>query len=347
MAGDHRAGAPQGLAELAPGLALALALAVGAQAAAPLVARLAPLPALLIALLVGIALQPAMGARFQPGLRFCVSRLLRIAVALLGLKVSLSEIAALGPITGLLVVVAMVVTIAAGFALARLLGLSRSFGALAGSATAICGASAALATSSVLPPSPARDADTVFVIVAVNLLSTVAMLAYPPLARLLGFDDLHTGILLGGSIHDVAQVVGAGYAVSETAGATAVIVKLFRVLLLLPAILIIGRMFVGSAEGAKVPVPVFAFAFLGLCVVNSAMAWLPPVQPLYVPIKAFLSEVSAWGLLVAIAALGLNTSFESIAKLGLRHVLVVSGTTLVILACVVGGLVLEARFGFQ
>ena len=155
MAGDHRAGAPQGLADLAPGLALALALAVGAQALAPLVARIAPLPALLIALLVGIALQPAMGARFATGLRFCVSRILRIAVALLGLKVSLSEIAALGPATGLLVVVAMVLTIAAGFALARLFGLSRSFGALAGSATAICGASAALATSTG-PPMPSR-----------------------------------------------------------------------------------------------------------------------------------------------------------------------------------------------
>lgn len=347
MAGDHGASAPTRWTDLLPGLLLAFALALGAWVTAPFVARLAPLPALLIALLVGIALQPMIGARFAAGLKFCVSRILRIAVALLGLKVSLSEIAALGFSKALLVICAMVLTIAAGFALARVTGLSRSFGALAGCATAICGASAALATSSVLPASKSKDADTVFVIVAVNLLSTVAMLAYPPFAQVLGFDDLRTGILLGGSIHDVAQVVGAGYAVSETAGATAVIVKLFRVLLLLPAILIIGRLFVGGGEGAKVPVPVFAFGFLALCVVNSAMVFAPSLQPIYLPIKGLLSDLSAWGLLIAIAALGLNTSLESIAKLGLRHVLVVSGTTLVILACVAGGLVLEARFGLQ
>ena len=287
------------------------------------------------------------GKLFATGLKFCVSRILRIAVALLGLKVSLSEIAALGFSTALLVICAMVATIAAGFALARVIGLSRSFGALAGCATAICGASAALATSSVLPSSPSKDADTVFVIVAVNLLSTVAMLAYPPLGQALGFDDLHTGILIGGSIHDVAQVVGAGYAVSETAGATAVIVKLFRVLLLLPAILIIGRLFIGGGEGAKVPVPVFAFGFLALCLVNSFIAFAPALQPIYAPVKSLMNDLSAWGLLIAIAALGLNTSVKSIAQLGWRHVLVVSGTTLVILAVVAGGLVLETRFGLQ
>lgn len=347
MAGDHGAGAPTQGIHIWPGLILAFLLALAAWLVAPLVARFAPLPALLIALLMGIALQPVLSPRFAPGLRFCVSRILRVAVALLGLKVSLSEIAALGFSTAFTVIIAMVLTIAAGFALARLTGLSRSFGALAGCATAICGASAALATSSVLPRSPFKDADTVFVIVAVNLLSTIAMLAYPPLAQVLGFDDLRTGVLLGGSIHDVAQVVGAGYAVSETAGATAVIVKLFRVLLLLPAILIIGRLFVGGGEGAKVPVPVFAFAFLVLCVINSAMVFAPALQPVYGPVKMVLGEVSAWGLLVAIAALGLNTSFESIAQLGWRHVLVISGTTLVILACVLGGLVLEAHFGFS
>ncbi|WP_164153190.1 putative sulfate exporter family transporter, partial [Stenotrophomonas maltophilia] len=89
------------------------------------------------------------------------------------------------------------------------------YGALAGAATAVCGASAALATTTVLPHYKARAADTAFTVVAANALSTIVMLLYPPLAILLGFDATKTGILIGATIHDMAQVVGAGYAVSD------------------------------------------------------------------------------------------------------------------------------------
>ena len=340
MAAPVSAGTQQSPLALLPGIALASALAIAAHFAAPLVAPVAPIPALVIALIIGIWLHP-LAARplFAPGLRFCVSTILRIAVALLGLRVALGDIVALGLSTALIVIIAMAATIAFGLWLANFLGLSRSFGALSGVATGVCGASAALATSSVLPNYQGKEADTVFVIVAVNLLSTVAMLAYPPLGQLLGFQETATGTLLGGTIHDVAQVVGAGYAVSENVGASAVIVKLFRVLLLLPVILIIGRMF-ASSNTAKVPVPVFAFVFLALCLVNSAMPLVPDVMPLYAPAKSIAGLVSTWGLLIAIAALGFNTSVTSIAKLGLRHITVIIGTTMMILSVVVSGLIL-------
>jgi uncharacterized integral membrane protein (TIGR00698 family) len=238
----------------------------------------------------------------------------------------------------------MTATIFCGLWLAQALGLSRSFGALAGVATGVCGASAALATSSVLAAYPNKDADTVFVIVAVNLLSTIAMVAYPPLAQILGLSETATGMLLGGTIHDVAQVVGAGYGVSEPVGVTAVIVKLFRVLLLLPIILVIGRLFAQPASDAKVPVPIFAFAFLGLCLVNSATPLTPALLPLYTPVKALASNVSTWGLLIAISALGLNTSLASITKLGIRHIATVTGTTLVILLIVMVGISIAKNF---
>lgn len=329
---------------LPPGVALAAALAVGAQLLEPLVARVLPIPALVIALVAGIWLHPlAARGPFAPGLRFCVSRVLRIAVALLGLRVALGDIAALGLATALIVVVAMAVTIACGVTLARALGLSREYGALAGAATAVCGASAALATSSVLPAYKGKEADTVFVVVCVNLLSTVAMLAYPPLAHALGMDAQTTGAMLGGTIHDVAQVVGAGYAVSEQTGAAAVIVKLFRVLLLLPIILIIGRAFAQRGEGparAKAPAPIFAFGFLALCLLNSAAPLAPEIAPAFASFKAIAGLISTWGLLIAIAALGLGTSIHAITRLGWRHVAVVSGATLAILIVVSGGLLL-------
>ena len=344
------AGPAPSIRSLAPGIALALCLAGVASLLEPVVAHVIPLPALVIALIVGIWLHPV-AARpvFASGLRFCVSKVLRVAVALLGLRVSLGDIAALGAASALIVVVAMAATILAGVLLARVLRLSNAFGALAGAATAVCGASAALATQSVLPDYKGKEADTVFVIVGVNLLSTIAMLAYPPLAQALGFGDQLTGVMLGGTIHDVAQVVGAGFSVSDTTGAAAVIVKLFRVLLL-PVILAIGYAFARAtsapgAPAAKVPMPVFAFGFLLLCLLNSLVPAIPGAAAIYAPVKSAAGLMSTWGLLLAIAALGLGTSATAITRLGWRHVALLTGTTLVILAVVTGGLSMAARMG--
>jgi uncharacterized integral membrane protein (TIGR00698 family) len=187
----------------------------------------------------------------------------------------------------------------------------------------------------VLPQYKGKEADIAFVVVAVNALSTVAMVLYPLICLWLGFDERLTGIMLGATIHDVAQVVGAGYAVSEEAGNTAVIVKLFRVFLLLPVVLAIGWWFASVTKAqtgaAKVPIPVFAIVFLALCILNSIALTLPALAPVYAPIRETLILASTWGLLIAIAALGLGTSIRAIASLGWRHIATVSATTLVIL----------------
>ena len=185
---------------------------------------------MVIALVVGIALNPlAARPAMQPGMAFCVRTVLRWAVALLGLRVGLADIAALGPGTAALIVVSMMATLAACFIFARWSGQAPGFGALVGVGTAVCGASATLAVSTVVPNYPGKQPDIAFVVVAINALATLAMVIYPPLCILLGFDPQTTGVMLGATIHDVAQVVGAGYAVSVTVGNTAVIVKLFRV----------------------------------------------------------------------------------------------------------------------
>lgn len=331
-------------AELAPGILAAAAIALAAYLIQPRLAGFFPIPTMVVALILGIALNPvATRPAIQPGLTFCYKVVLRWAVALLGLRIALHDIAALGVSVALLIVVAMAATVFAGFALARLMGQPDGFGALAGAATAVCGASATLATSTVVPAYRGKEADIAFTVVAVNALSTLAMVAYPPLCTALGFDPQFTGILLGGTIHDVAQVVGAGYAVSEPVGNTAVIVKLFRVFLLLPVVVMLGWHFARadtSAETAKVPVPTFALVFLGLCLLNSAMALAPGLAPVYGPAKAALGEASNAGLLLAIGALGLGTSIRAIAGLGWRHLVTVSVTTLVILAVVTAGLLL-------
>jgi uncharacterized integral membrane protein (TIGR00698 family) len=331
-------------AEYAPGVAMSALVAAIGYVAAPFVAHVAPIPNMVIALVVGIALNPiAARPAMQPGMAFCVRTILRWAVALLGLRVGLADIAALGPETAVLIVVSMLATLVSGFIFARWYGRGPGFGALVGVGTAVCGASATLAVSTVVPDYPGKQPDIAFVVVAVNALATLAMLVYPPLCILLGFDPQTTGVMLGGTIHDVAQVVGAGYVVSVPVGNTAVIVKLFRVFLLLPVVLGVGWHFtrIGQKHGeARVPVPVFAIVFLALCALNSVVPLLPSLLPAYAPVKSVLSEASTWGLLLAIGALGLGTSIKTIIGLGWRHITTVLGSTAVIFAIVTGGLLL-------
>jgi len=331
-------------AEYAPGVALSAVVAAIGYVAAPFVAHVAPIPNMVIALVVGIALNPiAARPAMQAGMAFCVRTVLRWAVALLGLRVGLADIAALGLETGALIVISMLATLVSGFIFARWYGRGPGFGALVGVGTAVCGASATLAVSTVVPDYPGKQPDIAFVVVAVNALATLAMLVYPPLCILLGFDAQTTGVMLGGTIHDVAQVVGAGYAVSVPVGNTAVIVKLFRVFLLLPVVLGVGWYFtrIGQKHGeARVPVPVFAIVFLVLCALNSAVPLMPVLLPAYAPIKSVLVEASTWGLLLAIGALGLGTSIKTIVGLGWRHITTVLGTSAVIFAIVTGGLLL-------
>lgn len=329
------------LLDLAPGILVAAAVALIGQLAAPLVARLLPIPAMVIALLVGIAVGPLIvGPLQQAGLGFCVRSVLRWSVALLGLRVGLSDVAALGSATALLIVASMAVTIVSGFAFARWCGLASGLGALAGVGTGVCGASATLAVSTVVPDYAGKSPDIAFVVVAVNALATLAMLLYPPLCLLLGFNPQETGIMLGGTIHDVAQVAGAGYAISDAVGTTAVIVKLFRVFLLLPVVLAVGLYFARinrQRAAARVPVPVFAIVFLALCVLNTFAPMVAATLPAYSAAKSVAVDVSTWGLLIAIAALGLTTSMKAILQLGWRHVVVTLGTTAIQLIVVTGG----------
>lgn len=333
------------------GLALSFAIAAAAYLSEPLLkgiggGRLA-LPGMVIALLIGVALNPlSKREHLAPGITFSVKVLLRWAIALLGLRISLTDLAGMGAPVALLTAAAMATTVVAGFAIARLADLGRGYGALAGASTAVCGASAALATATVLPDYRERSADIAFAVVMANAVSTLAMVGYPPLCAWLGFSPVETGTIVGMTVHDMAQVVGAGYSISEPAGNAAVIVKLFRVMLLLPVVMLIGYWLAGSdteQARAKVPVPGFALAFLVLVLVNSAGAALPAgstAAAYFSSAKAVLSELSRWGLLMAIAALGLGTSIGTVLETGWRHIVTYLALTAVLFVVASGGIYL-------
>ena len=296
-------------------------------------------PVMLFALLLGIAVNfLSQDARCRPGIDFASKTVLRLGVALLGMRITFGQVESLGIGPLLLTAAAVALTILFGWLLARYTRLGEAFGVLTGGAVAICGASAALAIAAVLPKGPTRERDTVMTVVAVTTLSTIAMILYPLIAHAAGLDAHASGIFLGATIHDVAQVVGAGYSVSTEAGDTATIVKLFRVALLLPVVLLISLRFRGRAGGgeggARTPIlPAFLVAFAVLVAVNSSG---------YVPaaVSGWLQAASGWCLVTAIAALGTKTSLGDLARVGWTPIAVMVGETLFVGVFVLAGLAL-------
>jgi uncharacterized integral membrane protein (TIGR00698 family) len=271
-------------------------------------------PVMLFSLLFGMAFHFLHeGGRCVAGIEFASRSVLRLGVALLGVRITFGQIASLGLAPVATVVVGVATTVLVGWLLARRLGLSPMFGVLSGGSVAICGASAALAIASVLPHDKDRERDTILTVVLVTALSTLAMILYPVFATSIGLDHRLAGVFIGGTIHDVAQVVGAGYMISPETGDIATYVKLLRVAMLLPVVLAISFAVAHGRrdERARVTLPVFLVGFAALVVVNS-LGLLPQAA------IAMINEVSRWCLVAAIAALGMKTSFKDLFAAGFR-----------------------------
>ena len=286
-------------------------------------------PAMLMALLIGMALHfLAKEQPTQPGIEFASKNLLRAGVALLGLRIGFADIANLGPTLVFEIIALVALTILIACFAAKLAGRSWHYGALTGGAVAICGASAALAISAVLPKSKISEQDTLLTVIGVTTLSTAAMIFYPVLFGLLGLDDTQTGFLIGATIHDVAQVVGAGYSVSETAGDTATVVKLLRVAML-PVVLIALTLIQKDGDGAAIRLPWFLLVFIALMLLANFVA-----LPLW--FTTFASNVSRALLLVAVAGLGIKTSIEELRHVGGAKLMLIIGETVFLLIAAVG-----------
>jgi uncharacterized integral membrane protein (TIGR00698 family) len=298
-------------------------------------------PVMLFALLLGLSMNfLSTHDRCRPGIEFAARDVLRVGVALLGLRITLGQIAALGWRPIALVVATVVITIVVSMAVARVIGFRRLFGLLTGGATAICGASAALALAAALPSHPHKERATLFTVIGVSTLSTLAMIIYPMIVDLLDLDAQAAGVFIGATIHDVAQVVGAGYGISQETGDTATVVKLMRIAMLLPVIVVaamITRASTGGVASAQRPplLPWFAAAFIALVAINST-GWIAPA------VQEFGGDASRWCLVIAIGALGMKTELRQIVSVGFRPVALMIGET-VFLAVLVLALL---RWGF-
>ena len=295
-------------------------------------------PAMLMALLLGIAFNfLAEEGRCVQGIELTATRILRFGVALLGARISVELLIELGPAMIALVILGVVLTILFGLLGSRVLGRGWRLALLTGGSVAICGASAAMAISAVLPKNEHSERNLTFTVLSVTVLSTIAMIAYPIVTSTLDLDYRSSGVFIGGTIHDVAQVVGAGFSVSEETGETATLVKLIRVSMLAPVVLAFALVMRalpegGQATGGRPPlVPGFVLIFLALATLNSVGA-IPK------EVVAATSDVSRWALLLSIAAVGMKTSIRRILQVGGQAVALIVAETVFIAGFILVGM---------
>lgn len=284
-------------------------------------------PTMLFALLLGIAMSfTYQETTCKEGIEFTASFILRLGVALLGLRIALTDLLSLGWQTITLLALAIFTTILLGIILAKLLGMKQSFGALTGGSVAICGASAAMAITAILPEYKNKERDTLLTVIGVTSLSTIAMVVYPILISYLGFNDAQSGLFLGGTIHDVAQVVGAGYSISESTGDLSTLVKLVRVSMLMPVVMVmlffIKRAYHSTAVDAKATkVPLFLIIFVLLMIVNSSVD-IPVV------VTQITTDISRFALITAIAAIGMKSNLSKLTSVGIKPIILMLMETL-------------------
>ncbi|NOZ42380.1 MAG: putative sulfate exporter family transporter, partial [Alphaproteobacteria bacterium] len=205
---------------LAPGVLVCATVAL----AAAFIAQHYAAPVMLLSLLLGMVFNfMSQEKPTRDGVQFTSQTILRTGVALIGARIMLSDFVALGAGVVTLVIVAIIIVIALGIFWAKLLKLDPEQGILIGGATAICGASAALALSTIMPKSKTLEHNTLITVVGITAMGTISMVLYPVIIGFLGLNDHQAGIMIGGTIHDVSQVVGAGYSISEVAGDTAIL----------------------------------------------------------------------------------------------------------------------------
>ena len=314
---------------LVPGLLLTGTIAAAAFELRNL-SGIAALSPLIIAIVLGLAFHNTVGtpAAFKPGVVFSMRRILRFAIILLGLQLSLSQLVEVGGVGLGIIVLTLAGTFLFTVWLGHWLGVDRKLVELIAAGTSICGASAIVATNTV---TRASDEDIAYAVACVTVFGSASMLLYPTLEGLLQLSPHAFGLWAGASIHEIAQVVAAAFQNGPDFGNFGTIAKLSRVMLLAPMILVLGCFSVSNrghdrGEASKrqsVPVPWFVAGFVAMMLFNS-LDLIPQLD------KAYLVQTTTFLLAAALAAMGLETNVGKLRAKGWRPVLVGAGSWLFI-----------------
>ena len=250
-----------------------------------------------------------------PGIQFCSKRILRIGIILYGFKLTFQNVADVGVAAVCIDAVIVVVTICGGVLIGRLLKMDRGIALLTSVGSGICGAAAILGAESVVKVKPYKTAVAVSTVV---IFGTIAMFLYPVIYNngMLELSPKEMGVFTGSTVHEVAHVVGAGNAMGKTVSDPAIIVKMIRVMMLVPVLLIISYAAMRKAANddsrrGKVSIPWFALLFLVMIGINST-GFVPAVA------AEFINTADTFLLTMAMTALGAETSIDKFRKAGFK-----------------------------
>jgi uncharacterized integral membrane protein (TIGR00698 family) len=318
-----------GLREVTPGLALAAGIA-GVGFGLNRLPHMAAFSPLILSIILGMAVHNGIGtpARCRAGVKFALRRVLRLAIVLLGLQLTLGQVLAVGGAGLGVVVSSLAATFLFTLWLGRRLGVDRRLTELIAAGTSICGASAVIAANTVTEGS---DEDVAYAVACVTVFGSAAMLLYPALSGVLQLDPRGFGLWAGASIHEIAQVVAAAFQNGKEAGELATIAKLSRVMLLAPVVLLLGFAArrgwgrAGESRGGKAaaPFPWFVIGFIAMIGFNS-LDLLPAAE------HAMVAPATTFLLSVALAAMGLETDMLKLKAEGLRPLALGAGAWLFI-----------------
>src|SRR6202158_1526232 len=303
-----------------PGLVLASAVA-GAAFAIRLLPGMTTFSPMILSIVIGIAYHNIVGtaAWAKAGVTFSLRRVLRVAIILLGLQLTASQVIEIGG-KGLGIIAAtLLATFVFTVWIGKLLGVEPKLAQLIAAGPSICGASAVIATNTV---TDAHDEDVAYAVACVTVFGSVAMFTYPLLPHLLHLDPHAFGLWAGASIHEIAQVVAVAFQDGQKAGEFGTIAKLSRVMLLAPMVIAIGLIAARDAKprtdagtsSARSPMPWFVLGLVALGGVNSLVTIPAEAKAWIIPATTFL-------LSVALAAMGLETDIGKLTAKGFRPAL--------------------------
>jgi uncharacterized integral membrane protein (TIGR00698 family) len=320
---------------------------------------------ILIAVILGLYLRNGIGLgdRTRAGIKFSIQRILRLGIILLGLRLSLQDVAGTGLTALMLVTICITVALVLAYFTGRIFRVPPRLAALIGVGTAICGNTAIVATAPVLD---ATDEEMSFAVATITLFGLLAVLFYPILGHLIGLSDRSFGLWAGTAVNDTSQVVAVGAIFSQTALNVATIVKLTRNTLMAPLIVLIGLFY---SRGLKIEmsdnatraarlnwgklIPGFVIGFLIMSLIRTggvALGILPQNVPapenfhLAAKILGVVDEISKFAILMALAAVGLNTDLASLRKIGFKPLII--GTCVALVAAILSlSLIIFAHLG--
>lgn len=275
---------------------------------------------IILGMLYANSLRNHLPETWVPGIQFCSKKLLRLGIILYGFRLTFQDVMAVGTAGIVIDCIIVAVTIIGGVYLGKLLKMDRDIALLTSIGSGICGAAAVLGAESTIQTKPYKTAVAVATVV---IFGTISMFIYPIAYRagILGLSPEEMGIYAGSTLHEVAHAVGAGNAMGTDISNVAIIVKMIRVMLLVPVLLILGYWVAlnaarsgasgDSRKGSKIAVPWFAVLFLVVIGFNS-LNLLPQ------SVIDVINWICTFLLTMAMAALGAETSIDKFKKAGAK-----------------------------